>query len=271
MSLSVIILTKNEEQWVEGAIKSALFADEIIIIDTGSTDKTLEIARKYTSSIYFSKSKSFAAWRNLGIKKAKREWIFYLDADERITKLLQKELLSIIKSRNNKFVSYAVPRKNFYFGFPFNYCNSYPDYQHRFFRRNSILRWEGVLHERPILADSGGSCGYLKNPFWHFTHRDIESMVDKTNRRSIIEAKELLASKHPPMVWWRFFSVVIRSFLKQFITFKCWKDGNKGIVEGFFQIFSNFITYAKLWELQQNGNSMERYKKLGYKKRGKNS
>jgi len=261
MNLSVIILTKNEEGWIEGALKSALFADEIVVIDSGSTDNTLKIARKYRAKIYSSRAKSFSAWRNLGLRKAKGKWIFYLDADERIAPKLKEELKEIISTSESGFDSYVVPRKNFYLGYLFRYCHSYPDYQHRFFRKKALLRWEKPLHETPVLAKKQAP-GKLQHPLWHFTHRDIASMLEKTNKWSLIEAKELLAANHPPMRGWRFFSVLGRSFWKQFICFQCWRDGTKGIIEGLFQVFSNFISYAKLWELQQEKRAPERYEKL---------
>ncbi len=258
--LSIIILTRNEEKWIEGALRSAVFADEVIVVDSQSEDKTLKIAQKYPAKIYVSKGKSFADWRNFGLKKAKSKWIFYLDADERITQKLKQELLSVIK--NSQLNSYAVPRRNFYFGFPFFYGQSYPDYQHRLFKREKLVGWEGVLHERPILKDPAKPVGKLKNSLWHFTHRNIESMVNKTNKWSVWEAEQLLTSQHPPMVWWRFFSIIFKTFFEQFFVFKCWRDGTKGVVEGLFQIFSKFITYAKLWELQQKDTAEQRYRQL---------
>lgn len=260
--LSVIILTRNEEKWLEGALKTASFADEVVIIDNGSSDNTLKIAKKYTARIFSTPCHSFAKLRNLGLEKARGNWIFYLDADERITEELEKELIAITKNKNNKLNSYIVPRKNFYFGYRFKYGHSYPDYQHRFFRKEALMKWKKPLHEEPVLKNKSVSPGCLSNHLWHFSHRDIKSMIDKTNSWSLIEAKELLAANHPKMVGWRFFSVLAKSFFRQFVKFQCWRDGTKGIVEGLFQVFSNFISYAKLWELQQKENALERYKKL---------
>lgn len=242
-NLSAIVLTKNEERQIEGCLESVCqLADEIVVVDSGSTDKTLEIVRKYTNKIYTDKSDDFSAKRNLGLEKAGGEWILYIDADERVTPELQKEIAETAKSGED--VAYFIPRKNFYLG---NYEWPYIEKIERLFKKEKLANWKGKLHESPIIV---GSVGELKNHLVHYTHRDLSSMVKKTIEWSKIEAELRFEAGHPPVNWWRFPRVMLTAFWDSYIKQGGWKVGTVGIVESLYQAFSIFVTYARLWELQ---------------------
>ncbi len=246
--ISVVIIARDEEKMIEDCFASAIFADEIILLDGGSIDRTLEIAKKYKVKIFRQESKEvdWGAWHNQGIKEASSDWIFYLDADERITPKLQKELIETISQQEN--VAFAIPRRNILLGKPMYYGGWYPDYQIRLFKKEKLIKWEGKLHERPIFK---GSLEHLSEPMFHLTHRDLSSMVEKTRKWAGIEANLLLAANHPPIVWWRFLKVMFNEFVFRFVKKQAWRDGKVGWIEGIFQMFSRFLTYAYLWEKQQ--------------------
>ncbi|MDP3998647.1 MAG: glycosyltransferase family 2 protein, partial [bacterium] len=116
MRLSVIILTKNEESQIKGCLDSIKWTDEVIVVDSGSTDRTLEIAKRYNTKIFTDKGDDFSVKRNLGLEKTSGEWVFYVDADERVTPELREEIKSVISNQEAVVSAYKIPRKNFYFG-----------------------------------------------------------------------------------------------------------------------------------------------------------
>ena len=253
MTLSVIIITKNEEEMLEDCLKSLSgLSSEILIIDDESYDGTLKIAQKYQTNIFIHKKINFADQRNFGLSKAKGDWILYIDADERLTPELAKEIKSIINTectnaqiRQQNFVYYYLHRQNFYLNRPW----SYQEKVQKLFKKDKLKGWYGEIHETPIIK---GEYGILNHPLLHYSHRNIASMLQKTIEWSKIEAKLRFDVKHPKVVWWRFLRVMIGEFWHYYIREKGYKVGTVGLIESLYQSFSIFITYARLYELQQN-------------------
>ncbi len=247
--ISVIIITKNEEKMIEDCLKSLVFADEILVVDTGNEDKTNQIAKKYGAKIINYEGKgNFASWRNKGLKEAKGDWILYVDADERISKTLSEEILLKIKNENTEnYSGYAIPRRNFIFGKEFKHSGQYPDYQKRLFRKEDFIKWTGDVHEEPNFK---GELGHMKNPMIHKKNINISQMVQKTNQWSEIEARLMIEAHHPPMTLSRFFTAIIREFWFRMIVQMAFLDGVEGIIYAIYQVFSKFTSYAKLYEMQ---------------------
>jgi len=245
MKISGIVLVKNEEGLINDCLESLSWVDEIIVIDNGSTDKTIEIAKAKGAIITKSPIGSFSDRRNLGAKKASGEWLLYVDADERVTPLLKKEIAETIKTGSNW--AYAIPRRNIFLGHEMRWGGWWPDYVLRLIKKDALVVWEGDLHEQPKIK---GQMGKLKSPLTHFSHRSLAEMVAKTNEWSEIEAKLLYQSHHPKMAWWRFISVAGREFWYRGIKKLGFLDGVVGVIEIIYQMFSRMITYAKLWEMQ---------------------
>lgn len=244
--ISAIIITYNEEEVIEDCLKSLHgFADEIILVDSLSTDKTVSIATKYKAKIVSHKSSSFAEQRNIGYDEAKGDWIFYLDADERLTSEFIKEAKEVISGYDisSSIAGYFIHRKTFYFNRDWHFT----DRVQRLFYKKKLEEWFGVVHETPRVH---GEFGNIKSPILHFTHRNLEQMLDKTNKWSDFEAELRMHSDHPRMSWWRFPRVMVPEFFKAYFTQGGYKNGTEGIIESIYQAFSMFITYAKLWELQ---------------------
>lgn len=247
--ISVVIITRNEEEMIEGCLKSVAWADEVLVVDGDSTDKTLAIAAKYQARIITQevKEKDFAAWHNQGKKVATGEWLFKLDADERLTPELTKEIKSIIQNLTSDISAYAVPRQNILLGKTMKFGGWYPDYQIRLFKKDKLITWKGKLHENPFFE---GDLGYLKQPLIHVTHRDLSSMVEKSKEWSKIEAQLLFKAHHPPVTWWRILRVMVSEFFDRFVKKQAWRDGVIGWIEGLFQVFNKFLIYGQLWEIQ---------------------
>ncbi|HET7098724.1 MAG TPA: hypothetical protein VFI61_00585 [Patescibacteria group bacterium] len=190
---------------------------------------------------------SFNDWRNEGLKKAKSEWLLYVDSDEEVAKELKNEIE--IEIEKNKLSAYAIPRKNIIFGKEFKYSGQYPDYQKRLFKKNSLKKWVGNVHEEPVFD---GRLGHLKNPIIHHKNMTIGQMVEKTNIWSGIEAKLMFEANHPRMNIPRFFSAGLREFWLRMITQIAFLDGTEGVIYALYQVYSKLISYSKLWELQIN-------------------
>jgi len=255
-NLSIIILAGNEEQMIVDCLKSCNWTNEIILVAANSTDDTVNLAKKIIPSIKVVKTideynKNFSKWRNLGFKNATKDWILYIDADERITPELKQEIIKKINIKNNSITHYAIPRANHYLGKRVRYGGSYPDYVKRLYCREYFKGYKGILHEEPLIE---GPLEHLKSDLLHFTHRDLNSMVNKTLVWTDMEAKALFQNNHPPVVWWRFIRMMLTKIWERLIIQKMWKDGTVGWISVLFETFDTFLIYARLWEIQQKQN-----------------
>lgn len=248
--ISAVILSKNEESRIGKCLQSLSWANERVVIDNGSIDETVKEARKHNVRVIENLSDNFSVLRTAGKDIAKNEWILYVDADEQVTPELHEKIESIIKEFDPEVgpVAFFIKRKNYYLG------HEWPtrDKMQRFFWKQSLRGWRGELHETAIIE---GKVGEIEEPLLHDTHRTLEEMIKKTNVWSETEAKLRLKADHPPVVGWRLLRVMVTSFLDSFITQEGWRAGTVGWIESIYQSFSMFITYAKLWELQQKKKS----------------
>jgi glycosyltransferase involved in cell wall biosynthesis len=247
-SLTVVIITKNEESEIDDCIKSLSFADEIVVVDSESTDDTAKIARKNGATIIIHPFKDFSNQREVGLKHAKGAWILYIDADERVPAELAQEIKASIVS--DRFGSYKIPRRNFFYK-----KYEWPGYEsmQRLFQKSELVGWHGKVHESPRTKTD--KVGLLKNPILHYTHKDLSSMVEKTNKWSEIESELIFATNHPQMQSWRFVRIMLTKFAESFFKQGGWKMGTVGFIESIYQAYSYFIVYAKLWERQKNTNA----------------
>lgn len=244
--ISVLIISKNDEDVIGDAIKSVKeLASEIIVVDD-STDKTPEIAEKLGARVFKNTFRDFSDQRNLAATLAHNQWIFYLDCDERATSDFIKEVKEKVSIPVNSpdISGFIVRRKTFFLGKDWNF----EDKVERIFLKSKLKGWHGIVHETPEVE---GRLLEIKSPILHFTHRDLTRMVDKTNEWSDYEASLRIKANHPKMSMWRFPRVMITGFLKSYFKEGGYKNGTAGLVESIYQSFSMFITYAKLWEKQQ--------------------
>ena len=254
----IFIFWPEEESLVESCLQSVAFADEVIVIDNGATPKTLEIIKKYTDKVYKTDSTNFAYRHNLGKEKASGDWIFYIDADERLDKRLAEEIAGI----KNDFDAYQIFRVNYFLGKEVKFGDRVPDFVTRLFKKEKLQGWTGEIHESSIVD---GKIGKLQFPLYHLTHRDIFSMIQKTINFSEHEAKLRLETNHPPVVGWRLLRVFLTEFFNRMVKYQGWRQGTEGWIDGIFQAFSLFIVYARLWEMQQRPSLPEQYKMIDQK------
>jgi len=254
-NISIIILAGNEEKMIVDCLKSCNWVQEIILVAANSTDNTVNLARKKVPQIKIIKTideynKNFSKWRNLGFKATTKEWILYIDADERVSPQLKKTIINILNSSVN-YSHYAISRANYFLGQRVKFGGTYPDYVKRLFKKCYFDGYKGVLHEQPIIT---GELGYIDIDLLHYTHRDLKSMVNKTLVWSDTEAQALFKSGHPPVVWWRFIRMILTKLWERLIKQKMWRDGQVGWISAIFESYNTFLIYARLWELQQKQN-----------------
>ena len=258
--LSVIILGQNVADEVIPAFVTSQFADEIIFVDThtGSTDETLSLARKYAQKIVKSEDYNFSTWRNDGAKASSGEWLLYLDSDERITPSLSKEIITAIKHPD--FEAYTISRYEVFLG---RHLNHWPDPRVlRLIKKSALKAWRGKLHEQPNII---GRIGQLKEQMVHLSHKNIDEKVTGTLKWSRLEAEMLFKAGHPQMKGWRFARIIFSEFWDRFVKQKLWLDGTEGWIEVIYQMFSRFLTYERLWEMQRIPTLKETYETIDRK------
>ena len=252
-AISVVILTKNEEERIADCIKSVLsWADEVIVVDDESADRTPEIAKNLGAKVLFRKMDIEGKHRNWAYTQAKNEWVFSLDADERLTPELKKEIIEVLSS-SPSHSAYTVPRKNFIGNYWIRWGGLYPAPQIKLFRKDKF-KWEEVeVHPKAFLE---GSCGHLKNPLIHYTYRNWGDFLNKVNKQTTLEAIKwyklsLVNPKkaHYKMnlihVLWRMLDRFIRTFLVK----KGYRDGFVGFMVAYFSSLYQIVSYAKYKEL----------------------
>lgn len=244
--LSVIILTKNEENTIKVCLESVKWADEIIVLDNGSTDSTLEIAKNYTKNISVFNDLDFATLRNKGMEQAKGEWVLYVDSDERVLKSLKGEIEVLIALDDKN--AYALSRKNIIFGQEVSYGPYKEDWVIRLIKKSAFKGWVGKIHE---YVTFDGELGYTKNQLLHLTHRNLDHFILKSLEWSKIDAKLRLEANHPPMTSWRFIRIFVTEVWNQGVVRKGFFNGTIGIIDSILQVFSMFMTYIRLWQMQQ--------------------
>lgn len=247
--ISVVIITKNEEKNIEDCLQSVRWADEIVVVDSFSSDRTVEICKRYTDKVYLKPFESFEKQRNYGIEMASSEWIFSIDADERCTEELGKELRTV--AEKDDFDGYKIPLKNYFLGryIKYVYGNAAPL---RFYRKGKGI-YKGYVHEQFKLH---GKVGILNNYLIHIGYRNIDELISKLPLYTSLEAKiQYEKGKR--------FSILraILSFLHviyiRLIRLRGYKDGIHGLVILTFMAIYILIIHFKLWELHNKESKPE--------------
>lgn len=251
--ISVVINTLNEERNISGAIKTVGWADEIIVCDMHSADKTVEIAKKMGAKIFFHKKEKFVEpARNFAISKATNEWVLILDADEQIPISLAQQLMAIA-SRTKQIDYVKVPRKNLIFGHFMQGAMWWPDFNIRFFRKGKVV-WTDEIHRPPQALGEG--LELLSSEEYAIVHNNYESVsqfLERMNRYTSIQAEELNKGKYK-FNWKDLLEKPLSEFLSRFFAMGGYKDGLHGLALSLLQAFSFLIVYLKVWEMDKFAN-----------------
>lgn len=248
MNLSAIVITKNAGKKLERCLKSLKFSDEIILVDSGSTDETIGIAKKAGVRIITTDERGYAKNRNLGAKNASGDWLLYIDTDEVVSDVLKRVILQLITHYQSPITSYRIHRKNIILGKWLRHGGWWPDPVHRLIKKSALIRWEGALHEQPIVT---GVIGEINEPIIHYSKDSVSEMVENSKLFAPIEARLLFEAKHPPIRVYHVLLAMWKEFWNRGIKQFGWLDGPVGILEVFYQMFHQVLVYGTLWEMQQ--------------------
>ncbi|OGD88708.1 hypothetical protein A2693_04565 [Candidatus Curtissbacteria bacterium RIFCSPHIGHO2_01_FULL_40_12] len=255
MSISALILTKNEEEMIEDCLRQLDFVDEIIVLDTGSKDKTVDLAKKYTKSVFQTSDSDFDKNRTLLAKTAKSDWLLYVDADERLTKELKTEIKQVINKSDCS--AFHFPRKNIILGKWLRHGGWWPDYVPRLFKKAKLKQWSGRVHESPNIE---GDFGYLKNPLLHYTARNLGEMLAKSIVWGQIEAELYNTHQMSKVTVFKITKAMTWEFIKRFVIKRGFLDGFVGFIEALYQATHRAIIFTYLWEIQNDVN--QKYKRF---------
>lgn len=249
MKLSVVIITLNEEDRIEDTLKSCTeIADEIVVVDGYSTDRTVEIAEKYEAKIYKNQFIDFGSQKNFALDKAENQWVLNLDSDERISEMLEKEVreLKQIPEKEIDEAGFLIKRKTFYLGRWIKHSGWYPDRKLRLFRKDKS-RWQGRIHEGLILE---GKTKKIEGDILHYTYRNITDHINRLNRYSHMQAEDIARKKKKLLF--------LRALLLPpvtFIRFYLWKlgilDGLPGLVIALVSSWATAMKYLKAIEMRR--------------------
>jgi len=245
--VSVVINTLNEEENLPKAILSVgKIADEIIVCDMKSTDKTVEIAKKAKAKVFTHERTGYVEpARNYAIEKATSDWILILDADERITKELAQKLKSIVN--NPKADYYRIARKNIIFRKWIKHSRWWPDYNIRFFKKGHVV-WSEIIHSVPETKGKGLDLSANEDlAITHDHYKNIDQYIQRLNRYTTWHA-ELLMKDGYKFNWKDLIGKPIDEFVSRYFQGEGYKDGLHGLALGGLQAFSEFILYLKVWQ-----------------------
>jgi len=248
ISLSVVILAKNEEKNIEACLKSVYgWADEIILVDDESTDKTVEIARRYTDKICQRKMDKYGTQVNWALTKTNNDWNLLLDGHEIVTEELKQEIKENLKISSDS-VAFAIPIKNYIGNYWVRYGGWYPANKVRLFRKDKFRYEEVGVHPRVFID---GKCGRLTKDIIHKGYPDIEHFLFSLNRQTTQEAQKWLDTKRKMSlghIIWRTFDRFFRRYLRK----KGYKDGFYGFIVAFFDSLYQILSYLKYCEMKRN-------------------
>ena len=245
--LSALVLTYNEEDNIADCLDSISWIERIVVVDSYSDDRTKEICQLYDNvDFYENEFKDFASQRNFGLNKIKSDWVFVIDADERVTEGLKAEIKKVLSSASAE--GYEVARKNYFLGKWIKYCGWYPDYTLRLFK--SKYRYSGLVHESPEIS---GKVEKLENDFIHYTYKDLASYAAKMNQYTTLDAEKKYASGKSVGISY----ILIRPFLefiKKYLFKKGFLLGSQGLILSVLSAYYQFLKAVKLWELNDFGD-----------------
>lgn len=242
--VSAVVIAYNDASYLRACLETLAWVDELIVVDSYSTDETEAVGREFTDKVFQHEFKGFGRLRNDAVAHAMHDWVFSLDTDERTTPELVREVQQLLEGEPQA-VAYYVPRRNFFLGKWIRYCGWYPDYrQPQLFRRSCMRYREEVVHEGVVVD---GPIGYLREHVLQYPFRNIDHYLAKMDRYSDLMAKRMeeqgrTFSAH------QLVTHPVYTFFKMYVLRKGILDGMQGLILSGLYAYYTAIKYAKLWE-----------------------
>ena len=245
--ISAVVITYNEEKNIRRCLESLSWADEIVVVDSFSQDRTKEIASSFTDKILDVEWQGFGKQKEFARTKASFDWVLSVDADEVVSEKLKEEIKSVI-NKNDSLDGYYISRLSNFLGRWVKHGGWYPDYVLRLFKKDKARFDESLVHEKLILE---GKTGFLMNEILHYTDPDISHYLSKMDKYTTLSAQKLLAEGKSTTV----FDLLFRPaaiFFKMYLLKSGFLDGWQGFLLASFSSFHVFVKYAKLWHLRKS-------------------
>jgi len=249
-TISVVLITKNEENQLKKCLQSVSWADEIIVLDSGSEDKTLEIAGSFDAQVFSNTDwPGFGKQRQIAQSHASCEWVFMIDADEIVTDGLAKEIRDVV-SENNQHCAYKVPRLSWVFGRFIRHSGWYPDYVTRLYPRVKAGYDDALVHEK-VIVDNNLKVMRLTSDLLHYTYRDLHHYLVKSAgyAKSWADQRQKTGKKSTLL---QAFIHALGCFVKMYIVRSGFLDGRQGLLLAVLSAHSTFVKYADLWVRQHD-------------------
>lgn len=244
--LSILIITKNEEENIKPLLSSLDFGDEVVVVDSYSTDKTTEFAEKLGAKVLYREFDYHAAQKNWALKQLKNDWVFIIDADERIPDSLKEEIISFLNKEETKEKAFWIKRVNFLMGEKVKYSGWQNDKVIRLFNKHFCTYNDKLVHEEVITDDK---IGILKNKLEHYTYKDFNTYFEKFQKYSTQKAL-IKSKKHKKINLFHLVGKPSFKFFQRFILKKGFLDGKIGIIVSSMAAFHDFLVYLKIWRMK---------------------
>jgi glycosyltransferase involved in cell wall biosynthesis len=241
--ISVTIITRNEEEGIQECLESVAWAQEIVVVDAESTDRTVEMAQKFTARVFMRPWAGFAAQKNFALAQVTQPWVLSLDADERVTPRLRGQIEAIL-ALDGPLDGYYLPRKNFFRGRWIRHGTWFPDYQLRLFRRSLGTFQRVSVHESVQVK---GRLGYLQAPLLHFSYQGIEDFVRRSQLYSTLAAQDL-GRRGKRISGLQLFLAPLGRFCSMYFLHRGFLDGSDGFLLAVLYSYYVFLRSAKAWE-----------------------
>lgn len=255
--VTAVVIAKNEEQMLPGCLASLAWCEDVVVIDSGSTDATAAVAKKHSARVVYNADPSFAQRRTEVLSAIKTRWIIYVDADERVTPVLARSVKKMI-AQTTADVG-LIARKNFHYGQSLQHGGWLEPAIPRLFTKESLKGWEGDIHESAVYV---GTSLRLQGELWHFTHRSVAEGLYKSAAWTPMEAKLLYEDGAAPVTPWVVARKGLGEIFRRGIKQQGYKDGATGWMEVFIQAINRMLVSLQVWELQQNPSIADRYASL---------
>ncbi len=243
--ISACVICFNEEDKIRRCLQSLRWCDEIVVMDSFSTDRTVEICREYTDRVYQHEWLGYVGQRNTVRELSRHPWILFLDSDEEVSPGLRDEILEEFERGAGDCLGYEFPRQVYYLGQWIRHGEWYPDIKLRLFKKE-YGRTEGQEpHDKVVVS---GPVKRLKNPIWHYTYDDLRDHHDTLNRFSTITAQQKFVQE-TPFRWTDLLFRPVIHFIKGYVLRLGFLDGARGFIIASLCAYGAFMKYAKLWEL----------------------
>ena len=248
--VSVVVITRNEEENIADCLASAAWADEIIVLDDNSADGTINIAKRFTNRIFSRKMDVEGKHRNYAYALAMNDWVLSLDADERVSEELALELEELFR-RPLKDKAYTVPIRTYIGKRWIRYGGWYPAGKVRLFDKRFFKYEEVEVHPRAFIQ---GSCGHLKKDILHYSYRDFHDFFESLNNQTTLEARKWFNEKRK-IGFFKMYRKFVDRFFKAYILKQGFRDGFLGLMAAYGNGLYQVMSYAKYWEMLRDGKN----------------